>query len=429
MKSSSNQSRRHFLTSGSSALAMLATASVPAATRRPSAPKRVAAVATVYRQGSHADVILGKILEGWKHDGGPGPALELASLYVEQIGDDDLSVGLCEKHDVPMFDTIHETITCGTDSVPVDGVISIGEHGDYPWNDLGQHLYPRRRFFEEITDTLELFNKRVPIFNDKHLGPQWKDADWMYQRAKELRLPFMAGSSLPVSFRIPDPKIPMDADIEAAVGIGYDGLDIYASHALDSLQSVIEKRRGAKTGVKWVRLLEGDAVEQVFHDGTVSRELFHAALDVVPKANLNISPMIAPQRSVILFECEDGFKGVQFMLQTVHRTAVAVKLKNIEEPLAMQFEERTESHYPHFAYLTKAIERMMHTGKPSYPVERTYLTSGILDRAIRSWKNDGKRYDTPELSIQYKPVDYPNAPLPNLNSDPRKPLKQILKND
>ena len=73
-------------------------------------------------------------------------------------------------------------------------------------------------FFEEITDTLELFNKRVPIFNDKHLGPQWKDADWMYQRAKELRLPFMAGSSLPVSFRIPDPKIPMDADIEAAVG-------------------------------------------------------------------------------------------------------------------------------------------------------------------------------------------------------------------
>ena len=60
-------------------------------------PKSVAAVITVYRKMSHADVIIGKILEGWKQQGGPGPALSLASMYVEQIGDDDLSRGISKK--------------------------------------------------------------------------------------------------------------------------------------------------------------------------------------------------------------------------------------------------------------------------------------------------------------------------------------------
>lgn len=417
--------RRDLILASSTALASSILAPGSALALPPLKPKRVAAVASVYFRDSHADVILGKILEGWKQDGGPGPALELASVYVEQIRDDDQAVKICKKHDVPMFDTIRGAVTCGTDGVPVDGIISIGEHGDYPWNERGQHLYPRRRFFREITDVLEEYSKRIPVFNDKHLGPEWEDARWMYQRAKELRLPFMAGSSLPVSFRTPAAHIPMNARIEAAVGIGYDGLDIYASHALDSLQSVIEKRRGAKTGVKWVQFFEGEAVEKVLDSGIVDRELFNAALGVVPRVNRTLDPKLAPPTSLILFECEDGFLGAQFMLQSVIRTSVAVKLAGEQQPIAMQFEERPEPKHPHFAYLTKAIERMMHSGSPSYPVERTYLTSGILDRGIRSWKANGQRFYTPELSIQYKPVDYPYAPYPDLLSDPRIPLNKL----
>ena len=417
--------RRNLIVCGAAALTSFTSPSL-GLRRAPSIkPKRVAAIVSTYYKGSHADVILGKILEGWEQTGGPGPALELAALYVEQIREDDESVRICRKHNIPMFRTIRDTITCGTDNIPVDGVLCIAEHGDYPWNERGQHLYPRRRFFREITDTLKEYGRRLPVFNDKHLGPEWEDAKWMYERARRMRLPFMAGSSLPVSFRKPDIRIPVRSSIMAAVGIGYDGLDIYGSHALDSLQSVIEKRRGAKTGVKWVQFFEGPEVEHVLQSGLIDRELYDAALLAVPQVARKLDARLAPPKSLILFECEDGFLGAQFMLQSVIRTSVAVRLTGVNKPIAMQFEERREPNHPHFAYLTKAIERMIHTGHPSYPVERTLLTSGILDRAIRSWKSNGQRFYTPELAIQYKPVDYPNAPLPDLLSDPRLPLSKL----
>ncbi len=415
-------SRRACLKSAAASASALATADILCsaafgeAPSPPVKPKSVAAVVTVYGPGSHADVIVGKILEGWKQDGGLGPALKLASLYVEQFPSDDLSSSLARKHDVPMFESIEQAVTVGESSIPVDGVISIAEHGDYPWNEFGQHLYPRRRFFEEITDTFQKYDRVVPVFNDKHPGPVWEDAKWMYDRACEMKVPFMAGSSLPVSFRKPDITVPMGSEIEAAVGIGYDGLDIYGSHALDSYQCIVERRRGVKTVVKSVQFFEGDSVWKVLNEGLVARSLFDAAMSVVPRANGNVPNLQAPREGLILFECEDGFRGAQFMLQSVNRTAVAVQLKGQKNPMATQFEERTEPRHPHFAYLLKGIEQMMHTGRPAYPAERAMLTSGILDRAIQSRVQGGRKLATPELAIDYQPVDYPHAPRPNLTS-------------
>lgn len=376
--------------------------------------KSVAAIVTAYERGLHADVLIGKILEGWQQDGGPGPRLTLASMYVEQFTDKDLARGLAKKYTVPLFETIEQAITVGSNHIPIDGVISIGEHGNYPHNEKGQQLYPRRRFFEEITDAFRKYDRVVPVFSDKHLGPVWSDAKWMYDRAREMKVPFMAGSSMTVGYRVPEISVPKGCEIDAAVGIGYSGLDIYGSHALEFFQCHVERRRGAEQGVKWVQCLEGDAVWKKLDDGVVRQDLFDAALAAVPHEPGDVR--LCERPALFLFQYDDGLLGAVFMLPTeVGGTSVALKLKGESGVLATRFDERTEPRHPHFAWLLKGIECMIHTGHPSYPVERTLLTSGILDRALTSRVQNHKQLMTPELAIQYQPADYPHAPEPALD--------------
>ncbi len=376
----------------------------------------VAGILTTYFKGSHSDVLIGRLLEGWKIDGGPGPRLRLASLYIDQNVNTQFGRDLAKKYGIPVYDTIEGALTAGTSGIAMDGVLSVGEHGDYPRNELGQDLYPRRRFLTEITDAFKKYNRIVPVFNDKHLGPSWDDALWMYQTARDMKIPFMAGSSLPLSYRSPDLTITAGTDLESAVAIGYAELDRYGIHTLELLQTMTEKRMGGEVGVRWVECLSGDAMWQAIDNHLVPVDLIEAAISVA------LRPEGSDWRKtrgdavcLIRFEYLDGFPAAVLMMGSgVQSCSVAVKQRNLSEPLATRAEERTVPRHPHFGFLLHAVERMIHTGVPSYPVERTLLTTGLLDRALRSRHQNGRRLETPELAIAYTPNNYPHAPNPPL---------------
>src|SRR5262249_1172425 len=142
--------------------------------------KPVAAVITEWRKNSHADVILGRLLEpkAWGH--GRPFALRLAAVYAAQFPENDLCRAACARAGGPGFGSVTGAVGVGTREVPVEGVILIGEHGQYPHNVRRQKLYPRRRLFEDVVHAFRILGRRVPVFLDKHLSYDWLSARWMY---------------------------------------------------------------------------------------------------------------------------------------------------------------------------------------------------------------------------------------------------------
>ncbi len=415
-------SRRRFLQQAS--LLGIAASGLKLHAAQPS-PKRVAGVVTIYRRNSHADVLLSKILQGWKEDGGPGPNLKLVSLYVDQFPNDDLSVELAKKHGFRLCKSIPEALTLGTDKLAVDGVMSIGEHGDYPYNAKGQHLYPRRRFFEEICNTMEKCQQTVPVFNDKHPGPEWSDAHWMAERAKQLNIPWMAGSSLPVGYRDPDVTLPFGARLQSSVAVGYSGLDVYGFHTLDVMQSIVERRspydakkesvggKASEKGVRWVQSLPVSELDRLVKEAVIDGEVLDAALAASQTTRQAVLDAPPEESAIFLIQYRDGLLAPVVMSGNAKAISVALKVQG-GMATATRMEERAEPRYPHFAFLLKGIEQMFLTGLPAYPVERTLLSSGMLDGLLTSRHSGGVRIDTPYLAIEYEPVDYPYGQHINL---------------
>lgn len=369
----------------------------------------VAAVVTTYNTNSHADVIVGKILSGWQQNGGDGPALKLVAMYVDQTGRDDLSRGLSDKHGFKLAQSIDEAITLGTDKVQVAGVLSIGEHGNYPDTpDTGQKMYPRRRLFEQIASSFERCGSVVPVFNDKHLAYNWADAKFMVDTARRMGIPLLAGSSVPVSMREPALELNRDTEFDEVLSIGYGGLESYGIHALEGHQAMIERRRGGESGIASVQALQGEAIYRAAADNRWSVELFESILAALPRRpSASRDWAMKKNTALYLLEHRDGLKSAVAMIGGLApEFAFAAKLKGRATPMVTRFKLQEGAPYSHFAHLLKAIEETIHKRKAAYPVERTLLTTGALDRLMHSLAESGARIDTPELAIQYEPADW-----------------------
>jgi hypothetical protein len=297
-------------------------------------------------------------------------------------------------------------------------VLSIGEHGNYPEvKETAQVMYPRRRFFDEIVAAFRRCKKVVPVFNDKHLSYRWEDARSMYDTSREMNFPFMAGSSLPVAWRYPALELPRDCEIEAALSIGYGGFEAYGFHALEGHQCMLERRRGGETGMAAVQAVTGAEIRKAESEKRWSSDLFAAALEQLPGRLRDSDQWVTGNSAVYLLHHRDGLKSAVVMANGLAADfAFAVKLKGHSEPLATRFKLHEVAPFCHFAYLLRAIDHTMHTGKTAYPLERTLLTTGILDRVMQSLAQKGKLLETPELDVKYAAADWvyanhPDSPL------------------
>ena len=368
----------------------------------------VAAIVTEYRRNSHADVLVGKILEGFDQAGGPGPSLRLAALYTDQVPKADLSRELAKKHNFRIARTIEEAITLGGDKVAVSGVISIGEHGDYPYTkDTRQHMYPRRRFFDAIVEVFRKHKRVVPLFNDKHLAYAWRDAKHMYDTAREMNIPFLAGSSVPVAWRTPELSLPQRCELTGAIALGYGGLESYGFHALEALQCMVERRRGGETGVATVQAVTGDAIATALKERRWSRDLLDAAAATTPAPPGGRAKEFGKNTVFMLIEYRDGLKAaVAMSTGLAHHFAFAGQIKGQARPSATWCRLQEGRPFGHFEYLLRAIDHTIQTGKPAYPVERTLLTTGILDAVMHSAADGNRVIKTPDLNIRYQPADW-----------------------
>ena len=100
----------------------------------------------------------------------------------------------------------------------------------------GQRLYPRYEHFKQMIEVFERSGRGVPTFNDKHLSWNWEWAREMYDISQSMDFAFMAGSSLPVTWRTPSIDLPLGVAVSEAVCVGYGGVDSYDFHALETLQ-------------------------------------------------------------------------------------------------------------------------------------------------------------------------------------------------
>jgi hypothetical protein len=381
-------------------------------------PRRIAIVTTIYRYLSHAQHIGDRFLIGYPHEGQwHRPDMKVVSLYVDQKPEGDQSAERAREFGFTVYPTIAEALRVGGDKLAVDAVLIVGEHGNYPKNEKGQILYPRYEFFKQCVEVFEKDGRAVPVYNDKHLSYSFEKAQWMVDSSRRLKFPMLAGSSLPVTWRLPDIELPMNCEIEEALMVGEGGSDPMDFHALEGMQCMVERRKGGETGVKAVQMIEGDEVWKAGEQGRWSKDLLTAALsrsdtpqgltildgrtqDLVASGEL---PKLVKKPAAYFIERNDGLRTTLLMLNgAIKDFNFAARVKGMRGIQSTQFLLSPVPNVTYSACLVSKIEEMFATGKAPYPVDRTLIVSGILEACLTSRLQGQKRLETPQLAVKYR---------------------------
>jgi hypothetical protein len=382
--------------------------------------RRLAIVTTEWRDRSHAWHMGERFLAGYPIEGRwHRPALDVVAAYVDQFPGNDLSRQRAKESGFTIHPTVAQALRCGTGRLAVDAVLIIGEHGDYPLNEIGQKKYPRYEFFQQVVEVFKQDGRTAPVFNDKHLSWKWDWAKEMVETARALKFPLLAGSSLPVTWRMPSIDLPIGAEVEEILCMAMGRVDSYDFHALEAIQCLVERRKGGETGVAALQALQGDSVWKAMESGSWQAggwdpRLFEACLcrsQTLAQAPTYSHRYPTPEQMrawvkapvAYRYEHADGVKATMLLMnRLVNDFTVAFRLKGRTEPVSTLFYLPPTPNVVYSAALMSRAEEMFLTGKAPYPVERTLLTSGLVAAGMHSLAAGHKRLETPHLAVRYQ---------------------------
>jgi hypothetical protein len=408
-------SRRSFLATTAAAVAANAWGAAPVPAKR----KKVAFLGTVMFKHSHAQHFLDRHTQGftWRGKWVP-PRFDVASVYIDQFPEKDLARGRIKRHGLSQFPSIEEALTLGGSELAVDGVVIIGEHGEYPQNEKGQWLYPRYEWFKKVVKVFEDSGRSVPVFNDKHLATTWEQCAEMVDDSKRLGFPFLAGSSLPVTWRLPAIDIPFDAPLTESVCVAYGPVDSYDFHALETAQCMSERRRGGEVGIESVHAVRGEKMWEMLasSDREITRRLMVSALccshnlpvvDGYPadRVTFEWARDALPDTVAYFIQHRDGFRTTTF-LTNIRDFNYAGLRSDTNEIVACQMylpmpgSSATTADF--FNPLARHIETLVLENRAPYPVERTLLTSGMVIGGVDSLHQGQTVVQTPEMAVRYQ---------------------------
>jgi hypothetical protein len=384
---------------------------------------KIAVVSTVFYKYSHADVISSRWIAARPGDdewGWPAPKTKVVSYYLDQIHDNDIGQEICRENGVPLYGTVAGALGQGGDGLTVDGVLVIGEHGDYPRNDFDQILYPRKELFDRVVEVFRSTGQSVPVFCDKHLS--W-NSDWakeMHETARSMGFLLISGSSVPLCPRLPRLEMPDDPRIKDAVVVfcGHD--EAYGFHSLEFAQAILEARKGAESGIGAITVWRGPDAWRQFEQGAWSSDLMDAAIEAVRISSEGKKRNVRPGHyrdnckpdnadfTAFRLEYLDGLRVTHINLGA-HLTSwgIAMQVEGSPTPhTAGPVMGEEVDHFGHFATLDRMIEEAFLSNRPDFSPERNLLTTCTTAVMMRGRANPGVRIETPELAISYNPKGF-----------------------
>lgn len=373
----------------------LGAATAAAANARP----RVACILNVWFPNSHADVFLTRLLDGYRLNGqAHAPRLDTVSFYVDQFPPNDMAREEAEEHRIRIYPTVAAALRQGGAKLAVDAVAIIGEHGDYPRTPRGNFTYPRRRYFDEVTRVMREDQRVIPMYQDKYFASDWNDAKHMYDCAREMKIPILCGSTVPLAWQRPPVEVSRGVRFTELLTTSYSDLEEHAYHAVELLQAMAERRAGGETGVARVCWRKGEDIWREAAGGEWSRPLLDAAL--ARRVN-HVPPGGKEPPEAFLVRYRDGLKATVLHSNAMTRDyCFAARIDGRAEPVSSCFYIQLYVHN-HWSFMVRNFEDLVMTRREPNPIERTLMANGIMLAGLESRRQGGKWIDTPELSFSY----------------------------